>query len=164
MENRSISGQYPPGSTYKPVVAAAALEEGLITPRRHPSSVNGTFTMDSRTSLLQAERVMASKPSPGDRGVLRRLFLQPGQTARVDKIAAAAHAFGLGAPLGIDLERREGGWIPRSSGTLSLREPCRPAKPSPSPSAGFDLVTPLQLAHVYANPWGTAAPCTGHGS
>ena len=28
MENRSISGQYPPGSTYKPVIAAAALEEG----------------------------------------------------------------------------------------------------------------------------------------
>ncbi|MCU0555056.1 MAG: penicillin-binding transpeptidase domain-containing protein, partial [Syntrophales bacterium] len=32
MENRAIAGQYPPGSTYKLIVAAAALEEGIITP------------------------------------------------------------------------------------------------------------------------------------
>ena len=48
MENRSISGQYPPGSTYKPVVAAAALEEGLITPET-TFYCNGTFAMGNRT-------------------------------------------------------------------------------------------------------------------
>jgi len=35
MSNRAISGQYPPGSTYKLIVAAAALEEGIITPTQN---------------------------------------------------------------------------------------------------------------------------------
>ena len=32
MNNRAVQGQYPPASTYKPIHAAAALEEGVITP------------------------------------------------------------------------------------------------------------------------------------
>ncbi|MEI7621351.1 MAG: penicillin-binding transpeptidase domain-containing protein, partial [Candidatus Moraniibacteriota bacterium] len=32
LSNKAISGQYQPGSTYKLIVAAAALEEGIITP------------------------------------------------------------------------------------------------------------------------------------
>lgn len=31
MLNRAVSGEYPPGSTFKPFVAAAALEEGVVT-------------------------------------------------------------------------------------------------------------------------------------
>ena len=33
MQNRAIQAQYPPGSTYKIVMAVAGLEEGLITPK-----------------------------------------------------------------------------------------------------------------------------------
>jgi len=33
LSNKAISGQYPPGSTYKLIVAAAALEEGIIYSR-----------------------------------------------------------------------------------------------------------------------------------
>lgn len=32
--NRAISGRYPTGSTIKPLIAAAALEEGIITPKK----------------------------------------------------------------------------------------------------------------------------------
>ena len=34
LQNRAIQGRYQPGSTFKIVVATAALEEGLITPER----------------------------------------------------------------------------------------------------------------------------------
>ena len=30
--NRAIKGQYPPGSTFKPLGALVALDEGVITP------------------------------------------------------------------------------------------------------------------------------------
>ena len=33
LQNRALAGQYPPGSTYKAFVAAAALQEGLVTPQ-----------------------------------------------------------------------------------------------------------------------------------
>ncbi|MFH1536607.1 MAG: penicillin-binding protein 2 [Patescibacteria group bacterium] len=37
--NHALSGEYPPGSTFKPVVGAAALEEGVVTKN---STVNST--------------------------------------------------------------------------------------------------------------------------
>jgi penicillin-binding protein 2 len=48
LQNRAISGQYPPGSTYKLFVAAAALEEGLIT-KDTETWCNGTYPMGNRT-------------------------------------------------------------------------------------------------------------------
>ena len=48
MSNRAISGQYPPGSTYKLIVAAAALEEGIITPDTK-FFCNGYFKMGNKT-------------------------------------------------------------------------------------------------------------------
>ena len=47
LSNRVISGQYPPGSTYKMIVAAAALEEGIITPETKVHC-NGTFVLGGR--------------------------------------------------------------------------------------------------------------------
>jgi len=47
LSNRSISGQYPPGPTYKLFVAAAALEEGIITPETR-ISCSGSFIFGNR--------------------------------------------------------------------------------------------------------------------
>ena len=45
--NRSISGLYPPGSTFKPVVALAALQNGLIS-SRDTIHCNGTYVLGNR--------------------------------------------------------------------------------------------------------------------
>lgn len=41
--NRAVSGEYPPGSTIKPVVAAAALAEGVVSPDTVVDSLGGAL-------------------------------------------------------------------------------------------------------------------------
>ena len=46
--NQATQGQYPTGSTFKPIVAEAALSEGIITPTT-PQLCSGTFTIGGFT-------------------------------------------------------------------------------------------------------------------
>ncbi|MEK6535419.1 MAG: penicillin-binding protein 2 [Thermodesulfobacteriota bacterium] len=152
MENRSISGQYPPGSTYKVVVAAAALEEGLITPETS-FYCNGAFKMGDRTFRCWQEK------GHGNVNLHRAIvescdvyFYNLGKMLGVDRIAYYARAFGLGAPLGIDLNREKGGLIPTKQWKLSrLRQSWQMGETiSLAIGQGYNLVTPIQLANVYA--------------
>jgi penicillin-binding protein 2 len=152
MENRSISGQYPPGSTYKVVVAAAALEEGLITPDT-TFHCNGAFEMGNRVFHCWQQK------GHGNISLHRAIvescdvyFYNLGKILGVDKIAFYARAFGLGAPLGIDLTREKGGLIPTKQWKLArMKEPWHPGETiSLAIGQGFNLVTPIQLANVYA--------------
>lgn len=152
MENRSISGQYPPGSTYKVIVATAALEEGMITPDT-AFHCNGSFQLGNRSY-----RCWQAK-GHGNISLHRAIvescdvyFYNLGKMLGVDKIAAYAKAFGLSAPLGIDLSREKGGLIPTRAWKLSrMKEPWQPGETiSLSIGQGYNLVTPLQLANVYA--------------
>jgi len=152
MENRSISGQYPPASTYKPIVAAAALEEGLITPET-AYYCSGAFKMGDRAFRCWNEK------GHGHVNLHRAIvescdvyFYNLGQRLGVDKLAAYARAFGLGSPLGIDLGREKGGLIPTRQWKLDrLGESWQMGETiSISIGQGFNLVTPLQLVNVYA--------------
>ncbi|MBA4422577.1 MAG: penicillin-binding protein 2 [Syntrophus sp. (in: bacteria)] len=152
MENRSISGQYPPGSTYKPIIAAAALEEGLITPET-TFYCNGTFELGNR--IFRCWNAKGHGHISLHRAIVESCdvyFYNLGKLLGVDKIAAYAQAFGLGAPLGIDLTREKGGLIPTKQWKLSrMKEPWQQGETiSISIGQGFNLVTPLQLANIYA--------------
>src|SRR5207245_1166223 len=46
--NQATQGMYPTGSTFKPIIAAAALSEGLITPST-PQLCSGSFTIGGYT-------------------------------------------------------------------------------------------------------------------
>jgi penicillin-binding protein 2 len=152
MENRSISGQYPPGSTYKIIVAAAALEEGLITPET-TFYCNGTFALGDR--VFRCWQAKGHGNVNLHRAIVESCdvyFYNLGKLLGVDRIAAYARAFGLGAPLGIDLPREKGGLIPTKQWKLSrLRESWQMGETiSLAIGQGFNLVTPIQLANAYA--------------
>jgi penicillin-binding protein 2 len=152
MENRSISGQYPPGSTYKIVVAAAALEEGLITPET-TFYCNGTFDLGDR--VFRCWQAKGHGNVNLHRAIVESCdvyFYNLGKLLGVDRIAAYAQAFGLGAPLGIDLPREKGGLIPTKQWKLSrFRQSWQMGETiSLAIGQGYNLVTPLQLANAYA--------------
>jgi penicillin-binding protein 2 len=152
MGNRAISGQYPPGSTYKLIVAAAALEEGLITPDTS-FNCNGAFDLGNRTYKCW------QKHGHGHVNLHRAIvescdvyFYNVGKLVGVDKLAEYARGFGLGQLTGIDLPREKSGLIPTKDWKQSkLGEAWQLGETiSISIGQGFDLVTPIQLVNAYA--------------
>lgn len=151
MEDRAISGQYPPGSTYKLVIAAAALEEKIITPE---TSVlcNGTFQLGNRVFRCW------QKNGHGRVNLHRAIvescdvyFYNLGKQLGVDKIAYYARAFGFGAPTGLPLAREKGGLVPTKEWKLAkTRQPWQAGETiSIAIGQGFNLVTPMQLVSFY---------------
>lgn len=152
LSNRAISGQYPPGSTYKLIVAAAALEEGIITPDTK-FFCDGSFDSGNRTFRCW------QKKGHGHVSLHRAIvescdvyFYNVGKLLGVDKIAHYARLFGLGNTTGIDLPNEKSGLIPTKQWKLAkMKEPWQMGETiSISIGQGFDLVTPLQLALAYS--------------
>jgi len=152
MEQRAISGQYPPGSTYKLVVAAAALEEGLISPDTK-ILCTGSFELGNRTyrcwqkhghGMVDLHRAIVESCDV--------YFYSIGKKLGVDKIAWYAKKFGFGAPTGIDMPREKAGLIPTSDWKMAkFKKPWQVGETiSVSIGQGFNSVTPLQLAGAYS--------------
>lgn len=152
LSNRVISGQYPPGSTYKLIVAAAALEEGIVTPgtgffcngaldfgkrRFHCWQKSGHGTVSLHRAIVESCDVY---------------FYNVGRQLGVDTIAHYARMFGLGEATGIDLPGEKSGLIPTKKWKLArMKQPWQAGETiSISIGQGFDLVTPLQLASAYS--------------
>jgi penicillin-binding protein 2 len=112
LNNRAIAGVYPPGSTFKPYMALAALELGKRTPRSTISDP-GYFEFGGR-------RFRDSKP--GGHGTVDlyksivvssdTFYYQLANDMGIDAIAGFMQHFGFGATTGIDLEGEAIGVLP----------------------------------------------------
>lgn len=152
--NRVTQGQYVPGSSFKPVVAAAALEEGVITPTSTVESAGGIrvgpwFFPDwksgghGRTDLTKAlaESVNTYFYLVGG-GLRERVGLG------LDRLTAWARTFGFGARTGIDLPEEATGFLPSKEWKERVKgEPWYIGDTYHAAIGQGDvLVTPLQLA------------------
>ena len=152
MSNKAIAGQYPPGSTYKLIVAAAALEEGVITPQTR-ITCNGSFDLGNRT--FRCWRKHGHGPVNLHRALVESCdvyFYTVGKMLGVDRIARYAAMFGLGEATGIDLAHERKGLVPTRDWKLArMKEPWQLGETiSISIGQGFNLATPLQLAQAYS--------------
>lgn len=148
LNNRAIQGQYPPGSTFKIVVATAALERKAVTADWRTTCLGGTFFGNRRFRDWKA----------GGHGVvdLHRAivescdvyFYEVGNQIGVDAIAEFARAYGLGEPTGIRLPSEKKGVVPSTEWKLAARrEPWYPGETlSVAIGQGYVNVTPLQMA------------------
>ncbi len=152
LNDRAVQGQYPPGSTYKVVMAAAGLEEGVLGARSGAYCRGG---MPFGNHFFGCWR----RGGHGRVGLHQALvqscdvfFYQLGQRLGVDTIAAWSRRFGLGFPTGIRLQNEKGGLIPDTQWKLRRFE--RPwlagETMSVSIGQGYVTTTPLQMALVAA--------------
>jgi len=115
---RAISGEYPSGSTFKPVVAAAALSEGIITEHTTFLSTGGIailqwFFPDWRAGghgTTNVKKALAESVNTFFYiiGGGKDDFIGLG----VARITDYASRFGLGAKTGIDLPGESAGFLP----------------------------------------------------
>ncbi len=116
--NKAVAGLYAPGSTYKMVVAMAALEAKAISPydrvscpgfldygdrRYHCWSKYGHGSLDLRGGLKNSCDVF---------------FYEVAKRTGIDKIALMANRFGLGVKLDIELPGARAGLVPNRAWRL----------------------------------------------
>jgi penicillin-binding protein 2 len=150
LQNRVLSGQYPPGSVFKIVVALAALEEGVISPEEE-IFCNGTYSLGKGTFRCW------NKWGHGKVNLHRALvescdvyFYVVGKRLGVDKIAQYARRLGLGKETGLDLGDEKCGLVPTTEWKMKRwGVPWQPGETiSTAIGQSFVLATPLQMANL----------------
>jgi len=145
---RATQGQYPPGSTFKVIMATAALQEGVVNPF---TSIGCHGSLDYGNHTFRCWK----KGGHGSVNVHEALvgscdvfFYQVGARLGVDTIAKYARAFGLGAPTGIGIGSERGGTIPDSEWKQRvLKQPWFKGETlSVAIGQGYVTATPLQMA------------------
>ncbi len=165
--NRAISVSYPPGSTFKPVTALAAMQEGLMRPGDvipcTPDLIDHKQVFKNWTPLIDQgmtlTTALAESCDTYFYALGQRFFSLPPD--RGHPLQAWANRFGFGATSGLDVGPETSGLIatPESHCKLWGGPPCagyvdRIWKPGYSIQMAIGqnqvLVTPLQMARFYA--------------
>ncbi len=146
--NRAIAGLYPPGSTFKPLVAITGLESGRITAS---TTLNcpGYYQVGNRRihcwhkrghGPLQIQKAIEQSCNP--------FFCELGVRCEYKRIYHMADALGFGHRMGIELLGESPGLLPDNEwkervmkDTWRMGDTC-----NVSIGQGFLLVTPLQMA------------------
>ena len=152
LANKVTAGQYSPGSTFKTVVALAALEAGVAGPHHsvfcpgwmvlgdhkfHCWKKGGHGTVDMYDALRQS---------------CDTFFYDLARRLGIDRIAEMARRFGLGEPVGVDMPGERPGLMPsRAWKQATLGTPWQQGESLVAAiGQGYVLATPLQLAVMCA--------------
>lgn len=152
LSNKAIGGLYPPGSTFKPIVAMAALESGAITPDTqitcpgylelgdatfHCWRHGGHGTLHLRDAIKMSCDVF---------------FYETARRTGIDHIASMARRFGYGDTLGLDVNGERAGLMPDRDWKLATTGVAW--QPGETLNTGIGqgsvLTTPLQIATMAA--------------
>jgi penicillin-binding protein 2 len=152
LTNKAIAGVYPPGSTFKPVVATAALTAGVLTPET-PISCPGYLELGNATFHCWREHGHGTLRL---REAIKRscdvFFYETARRLGIDGLAAMARRFGYGSVLGLDIPGERPGLIPSREWKLATWGSTW--SPGETVIAGIGqgsvLATPLQIAIMTA--------------
>lgn len=150
--NKTLAGQYPPGSTFKMVVALAALQHKVISPGQgihcagkitlgnhefHCWKRGGHGTLDMEGALQHSCNVY---------------FYEVGKRLGIDRIEEMARRFGLGDRVAVDMAGEKTGLIPSAGWKRATTGvPWQQGETLVAAiGQGYILTTPLQLAVMSA--------------
>ena len=152
LRNRTIQDHYPPGSTYKPIMALAALEEGIFTDKT-TVKCSGSFKFGRRRFHCW------KKYGHGTVDVYKAIrescdvyFYKIAQKLDIDTLSKYATFFGLGKKTKIEIGREAPGLIPTRAWKKRRfgKEWIKGETLSCVIGQSYVLATPLQLAVSYA--------------
>ncbi len=152
LTNFAISEQYPPGSTYKLVTAAGALQDGIIT-RNSRLQTSAYLTLGSTRFWEWNRRGWGPLDIYDAFGHSSDTFhYQLAGSLGIDRLANWAHEFGFGQRTGIDLPAETRGIVPTDEWKRELfNEPIYPGEVLQAGiGQGYDTATPLQVLNAYA--------------
>jgi cell division protein FtsI (penicillin-binding protein 3) len=139
--NRAVTDPFEPGSTFKAILAASALEEGVVRPDDRIYAENGAITLAGTTirdwkkyGWLTFAEVLQNSSNVGS--------IKVGLSLGRDRYYRYMKAFGFGAPTGVGLAGESRGLLrdPQRWSLLSL----------PTMSIGQEVsVTALQLVTAF---------------
>lgn len=160
MVNRAINGAYPPGSTFKPFMALAALEMGKRTPNQTISDPgyynfgNHQFRDDKKGGHGSVDMYKSIVHS------CDTYYYMLANDLGIDNIAKFMGSLGLGQRTGVDLGKDDGG---ESKGILPSQEWKKQRFKKPEQQKwyagetisigigqGYNAYTPIQLAQATA--------------
>lgn len=150
--NKALGGLYSPGSTFKMIVALAALEAGVIRPdtkvfcgghimmgshRFHCWKGSGHGNVDLKEALMHSCDIY---------------FYEVARRTGIDKIAAMAKRFGLGVSTGVNLPGEKAGLMPtrRWKEVILGEQWLQGDTYNAGIGQGYILTTPMQLAVMTA--------------
>ena len=137
-KNRAVSFIYEPGSTFKSVVAGAALQEKVVTPNQVFVDPGYVMVSGRRIQNWNGESFGTVTFTDVVKQSLNTGFAQVGLRLGADRLMSYAKKFGFGEPTGIDLPGEE-------SGILFNPEDMRESDMATSAIGQSIAVTPLQL-------------------
>ncbi len=142
-DDRAVTFNYEPGSTFKAITVAGALQDRAVTP-------NTEFNIPSQ--LQVADRTIHDAEAHGDEQLSVASILRVSSNIGADEIGMKlgakrfdywVHRFGFGAPTGVDLPGEEHGivlhWWRYSGSSMGNL-----------PMGQGESVTPIQMAAAYA--------------
>jgi penicillin-binding protein 2 len=146
MLNRALQSQYPPGSTFKIIIAIAGLEEGVITTKTKVDCRGGInygrwhFGCWRKHGVLSLHRAIVESCDT--------YFYEVGKRLGIEKIFNYATKFGLGKETGIELVKERKGLIPNTEWKYKNKKlPWFIGETfNTSIGQGYVSVTPIQLA------------------
>jgi len=154
LNNRALSGAYPPGSTFKPFMAIMALELGRRTPE-YTISDPGYFALPGVSHQWRDWKVGGHGAVNLHRSIViscDTYYYGVANDTDIDALHGFLTQFGFGQPTGIDIDGERGGLLPSREWKRKRFKTAVEQKWYPGDSVsvgigqGYNLATPIQLA------------------